>query len=442
MIELEKSFLHEVTRDEKIVKLAIDGHVTEAYFQYPETKLLFRIIKYNFDRYSQVLRTDTLQSLLRVSQRMTPEDQSQVTILLEEVKLLPDCSDFNVLLDEFTNYYKITCIKNSLEASVSFLADKNPDKALDRLKSDIVSLERAINTAGLESGYFGENHKEMIFKYLDSKNHPEKYKGIELGYRTIDNITNGLPKNTVTIIMGSPKSAKSVLLVNVAYHNLLLKKRIYYHVNEGGKEMVENRLACRATGLIMDRIERRQLSDAEFQTYTQFLESISKTKQIYIDSVPRSLSSISYIERKVKDLEIDGAVDLVIVDYMSIMSPDDKTLNQGWEKIGAVAMDLKNLAAKLNVPILTIMHVNADGLKSETAQFEMHQMGLSREPLKHVDLIMSWKINDQEELDTTRQGQGVLTLSGSRFCGSGKVTLNMNTNIMKISEYDLNRILH
>jgi replicative DNA helicase len=443
MSDIEKRFLHELTRSTDNIKATLDALVSADYFLYPSNKTLFKIIKYNFEKYYTVLQSDTLQSLLGISQKLSQDDQAKISVLFEEVKLLPDASDFKVVIDEFKEYFKTNSIKQSLERAVSSLHDKAPDTALDQLKSDIVTLERALNSTGYDCGYFGNNSDKIIDFYVDAKAHPEKYKGAESGFKTIDLITNGFPKGTVTIIMGTSKSGKSVLMLNMAYHNMLQGKRVYYHVNEGGRILVQNRLICRATGLEMNKIERRTLSDAEFAQYSAFVKSLDTDKRICIDSVARSASTVSYIERKVDELKVDGPIDLIIVDYMSLMRPEDKTIRQGWEKLNAISMDLKDLAMKVNIPIVTIMHVNNEGAKARNDRkyFTLEDMGLSHEPAKNVDLIASWWVDDKE-LKATNRTKGVLSLQASRFCSQGDTTLLVDTSLMKIEEFDLTKVLH
>lgn len=441
-MELEKKFLHEIAVSIENLKKAFDLLVDETYFQYPDSKNLFKVIQYNFKTYGTVLQSDTLQSLLRMSKHMTPEAQSRVAILFEELKSFPVVSDFNVLLDELREYYKTNSIKQSLEKAVTSLHDKNPDEAMSRLKTDLVTLERSINVEGHDAGYFGSDADAKLEQYLDAKAHPELYRGIDLGFSTIDSITNGLPKGSVTIIMGTAKSAKSVLMVNVAYHNLLKGKRVYYHVNEGGRSLVEQRIACRATGLIMDKIERRTLDDTEFNRYSTFMKVCGQRQLLYVDSVPRSLSSASYIERKVEELSTDGPIDLIIIDYMSLMKPDDRSMKTGWERLSAISLELKDLGMKTNIPILTIMHVNRPGAKDDKKNFDLEDMGLSYEPSKNVDLVMSWRLADEDELKSTRQAQGNLSIEASRFSGTGDTTLKVNTNVMLMEEFDLSKMLH
>lgn len=443
MIEIEKKVLHELVKNTAAIKMMLLAGVNYKYFQYTETRNLFLIVEFNYKQHQQVLQSDTLQSWLTRSQKMNAEEKAQATVLFEEVKLLPDFSDVAVLIEDFIAYYKTTCVKNALDKSVSLLSNNQPDKAMSQLKTDIVNLERATSITQIQSGYFAENYQDKLIRYDDEKLNPEKYKGMELGFRTIDNITNGLPKGSVTIIIGSQKSAKSVLLGNIAFHNFNKGKRVYYHVNEGGKDLVENRFACRATGLVMDKIERRQLSDTELALYKDFFANNSKTKRMYIDSVARSNSTVSYIEQKVNELRVDGPVDLIMIDYMSLMKSESSSSKKTYEVLGDLAMDLKDLAGKLQLPIITIMHVNRDGMKDKDKDhFGLEDMGLSNEPSKHVDLVLSWRVKDGQELKRTRQGQGVLSVEASRFCGEGDVTLQINTNLMKISEYDLAKVLH
>ena len=62
-------------------------------------------------------------------------------------------------------------------------------------------------------------------------------------------------------------------------------------------------------------------------------------------------------------------------------------------------------------------------------------MGLSLEPLKHVDMIVSWRITgDIEQFERTHTGQGFLTIKGARDSETKEISLEVNTNKMKIYE--------
>ena len=92
-------------------------------------------------------------------------------------------------------------------------------------------------------------------RFLDAEQHPEKYKGINVGFDGFDKLTGGLVGGTVTLIIGGWKSAKSVLSMNMA-HNVATSdfntkrvgKRVLYHVNEGRFELNQARLSILCDG--------------------------------------------------------------------------------------------------------------------------------------------------------------------------------------------------
>lgn len=436
---IEKQILQKFLEKTDYIKEALEKQVTYKYFQYPDTRKMFELIEYHFNTHHEVLNRDTFQSYIRQATKLTPEELSRQSVLYEEVVLLTNSSNFDVLLEEFRNYYATNSLKSTLDSALDKIADKEPGKAIDLLKAKVSTLERDLITVVPESGFFGDKIDKILQRYQDKKLNPEKYKGLEFGWKTFDKDSNGVLPGCVAVITGSMKSAKSVLLINIAYYNLLQGKNVYYHVNEGGAQLVENRFACRGTGLMLDRIMRCQLDPAEYIKYEGWLQKYKGNNQLYVDPVLRSLSTASYIEQRMLEAQQARGVkfDMVVVDHLGLMSPGKRGDYTSYEKYDEISMELKEFALKNNVPVVTVMHVTREGMKSQKKNYEMHEMGLSLGPAKNLDTIISWRVDDEEELKTTRRGHGTLSIQGSRESGGQETNLQIDTNIMKIWEVEL-----
>lgn len=436
---IEKQILQKFLEKTEYIQTALEKQVTYKYFQYPDTRKMFELIEYHYNSHHEVLNRDTFQSYIRQATKLTPEELSRQSVLFEEVILLTNSSNFDVLLEEFRNYYATNSLKSTLDTTLDKLADKEPSKAIDFLKTKVTTLERDLIVQRPDSGFFGDKIDKIIERYNDKKIHPEKYKGLEFGWKTFDRDSNGVLPGCVAVITGSMKSAKSVLLINIAYYNLLQGKNIYYHVNEGGASLVEDRLSCRGTGLMMDRIMRCQLDPAEYIKYEGWLQQYKSNNQLYVDPVLRSLSTVPYIERRMLDAEQQRGMkfDMVIIDHLGLMSPGQRGDYSSYEKYDEISMELKEFALKHKLPVITVMHVTREGMKSQKKNFEMHEMGLSLGPAKNLDTIISWRVDDEEELKTTRRGHGSLSIQGARESGGKETNLQIDTNIMKIWEVEL-----
>lgn len=417
-------------------KLFKDRNLNAAYFLEPEKREFFNIIWNHYTTKNDILAKDSLESYMRQSN--DPDDKrAKWLVFYSELLYAPKASNFDVVLDEFVLWYKTQTIGKAFEAATSIMHDKNPDEALETVQAELNKLRAATSKKQDEGEFIGST--DLIALYETRRDHPELFKGIELGFPTLDAELTHKP-GTVTLIIGQMKSAKSVLMVNIANNLLSQGKKVYYHVNEGGLDLVRNRLISCASGLPMTKIERTLLNVEERAIYDVHAQQFTSNPFLYVDPVPSSFSTSEYISAKVTALEETlGKFDAILVDYLGLMNTTKK-VDAGWQVPGAIALELKDLAMKHKVPVIVIAHVNRKGMQEDKKHFDMDEMGLSIEPLKHVDVIASWRIHELELFEKNNIGLGTLSVRGSRQSGQVEVVLDVDTNKMKIWEKAHHRI--
>lgn len=434
--DIEKQVLANLVHTPDNIKLLESRGINKEYFLFPDCQKLFVIFAYHYENYGLSLESDSLQLLLKQSQAISEDQQKRIGILFEEIKGIPVSSNFDLLLTEFISYFKIQSIARLLDKAAGKVSDKNPDQAISDLKSGVISLVKALEPPTVSKISVGENADAVIAEYFDRKQHPEKYQGISIGFPSFDRATGGLMKGTVTLVMGQMKSAKSVLMTNIMRNVFQNGKRVYYHVNEGGQRLVVNRFMSCHLELPYNSIRNCNMNADEETKYIQFLQGLKGNPNINIESVMPANSTAEYIDRKIQELNENGPVDLVLVDYLGLMTSPAKNIDSDWKKWGQIALELKSIAMDRQVPIIALTHVNRKGMESESGKnFDLSDFGLSIEPLKHVDLICSWRIQDHESFKLTHKGTGKLAIMGARDSEEPEVSLDVNTNMMKIGEH-------
>lgn len=428
-IERERQFLSTVMRSVENIKLAKQYRVGDEFFGKLETKTVFSAIIYQYDKYHDVVKEDTFKLLAMRSKKLTQEQKNEVVNEFIAILNTNPVSNFETELDDFIEAYKLDYLQTTVNKAIKDIKSLDGENALNSLKTGLNQLEKKISRELSTSGYFGD--EDVLAEYADKKLHPEKYIGVQIGIQDFDNATNGLLKGTVTLIMGQMKSAKSVLMVNMANYMFSSGKKIYYHVNEGGYALVRDRLISCATGLNYSKIRRCELTPQEETIFADHLARVKASKRLFIDSVGPVQSTATFIENRIREL---GVPDVILVDYLNLMQTDDKTIKSSWEKIGAITIELKNLAMKYQVPIVVLTHVNRQGMSSKGDSYELDEIGNSLESIKHVDTIASWRIVDPEQFKNTHIGNGVLAIQGARDSETPKITLYIDTHIMKITQ--------
>lgn len=431
-LDFEKKILANMLTSHLKVQVCIEGSIKSFFFQHTETAKLFDIIIWHHKKYQKVLEKDSLPIVLKLGKKLSEEMKTKLIVLFEEFKDMEIVSNFHLLLDEFRNYHEFNVLSLTFKKSMDDMADNKTKAVLKRLKTNIAQLEQDVNPNALDSGFFAADAERVIAEYKDKREHPEKYVGIKVNIAELDDVTNGFEEGTVIYLMGEMKSGKSVVMANFAMNIASQGKRVYYHINEGSKRMVRDRLTSCACAIPYNNIKWGTMTPEEDERCKKYLRDQQSKKLIYLDRVSPAMSSAAYIDGKLSELEGDGKFDIVLVDMIPNMTTDNPEAKD-WKKLGVIALELKSLAMKHRLPVIVLAHVNTEGMKSGSKSFGLKHAGVSKEPLKVVDLIVSWRIDKPEEFAKTNEGLATLSVQGSRDSASPPlIPIYINTNMMKI----------
>jgi replicative DNA helicase len=167
--------------------------------------------------------------------------------------------------------------------------------------------------------------------------HPDEIHGVPTGFKDLDHMLTGLQPSDLLIIAGRPGQGKTGFLLSVARNAALLhKKRVAIFSMEMSNEQVVQRLISQETGIDSQRLRSGKLDEDELPLFTQAIEVLSDTK-IFLDDTRR--------------LHMEHGLDLVVVDYLQLMSSDTRNDNRVQE-VSYISRHLKVLARELNVPVL------------------------------------------------------------------------------------------
>lgn len=281
MNDIEKNILSTLNSDPSFFNNCQKRNISKKMFLYPECKWLYDIITYHNESYGQVLKSDSLQTLLQQSTKIPEQSKQSISVLFEELKQLQPASNFDLLLDGFFEYYKFNSVKQVFSKAVESLSEGKVGNTICQTQSELGKLERELSPVTNASGFFKEDIVNITSEIADRLQNPDKYKGVLIGIPTIDRATGGLQKGSVSLIIGSQKSGKSVLMTNIVHNLIKNKKKVYYHVNEGGKKLVYNRYISRSTGIPVSKIrDVESMTPDEYNLCMSFLNQEDRKRHV------------------------------------------------------------------------------------------------------------------------------------------------------------------
>ncbi len=185
----------------------------------------------------------------------------------------------------------------------------------------------------------------------------ETITGLPSGFKALDWLTNGWKKTDLIIVAARPSMGKSALVLNCAENACQLVEEAVVAVFslEMSKEQLTDRLICSMARVDQKRYERNLLNDRE-QERVGFAVNRLQSMRIEIDDTP----AISPVQARSKAMMIRAKykrLDLIVVDYMQLMSGSKKTESRQQE-VSAISRELKSLAKEMDAPVIALSQLS------------------------------------------------------------------------------------
>lgn len=200
--------------------------------------------------------------------------------------------------------------------------------------------------------------------------------GIPTGFNKYDEaIGGGLRRKCVDLISARPKVGKSVFADNVALNVSSRGIPVLMLDTEMSKEDHLNRLLANISGVPINEIATGKFvdDDEKRQKIADAVEKIESIPYSYVSVAGKPFDQIlNLIKRWVmQDVRSDenGKTNncLIIYDYLKLMSSSSITNNiQEYQALGFQITSLHNLCVKLDIPCLSFVQLNRDGITKES----------------------------------------------------------------------------
>jgi replicative DNA helicase len=185
--------------------------------------------------------------------------------------------------------------------------------------------------------------------------------GVPTGLNDLDERLGGLHKSDLVIIAGRPSMGKTALATNIGYYaaKKILddnkKSSIAFFSLEMSSEQLSTRILSEQSRIKSNDIRRGKVSEEEFNRLIETSRSIHDLP-LYIDETPAiTISTLSNRARRIKRL---FGLDLIIVDYIQLMTTSSKRYDGRVQEISEITQGLKALAKELSVPVLALSQLS------------------------------------------------------------------------------------
>ena len=181
-------------------------------------------------------------------------------------------------------------------------------------------------------------------------------KGMSTGYKYLDKLLNGLHKSDLIVLAARPGVGKTSFAMNMVENVALTGKSCAVFSLEMSKQQLVQRMMCAVAGVSMEHATKGQMTKMEWLKIAKAKELLSSTK-IFIDD--SAMITPQEILSKCRRLKRKNGLDLVMIDYIQLMTPDKrKNIENRQQEITEITRTLKLLAKEIDVPVLALSQLS------------------------------------------------------------------------------------
>lgn len=353
--------------DNKLLDILIDKNTPDGYVLNEMLKhiLLEKIsLKPNAiireELLSNTMYKDRLEYILARYEKKVKNNKQYINLVKNKLKL--------------SSLYKMYVKFNQRmqEIITNIRTEQSFEKNIDIILRDLNSLYKEIIFDRIASEFIfsdasGSDFEGVYELYYSKDKTKQREKLIKTGISVIDALFNnyGLPKGNIYMFSAPYGMGKTRFLSALALRMFSLGYNTYHITIENEKDEIIKLYMNILLGLSDDEIEQlpkeRVLKEIELRikSIKEKYDNHLEIKKLAYKSNPQDIEM--YILQK---LEINNAKpDVILIDHVDLLYPLDKNKTDLFGRFEDVMMDLKNIAEKYNIAIITASQLNREGIK-------------------------------------------------------------------------------
>jgi replicative DNA helicase len=203
--------------------------------------------------------------------------------------------------------------------------------------------------------HIGELAKAEIEHLESARASQSTLTGLDTGFVRLNEMTLGLQRKDLVILAARPSMGKTSLAVNISLHaaRRAHKKVAIFSLEMSAEQLVRRMLAAEA------RVDQKRIASAYFsksdrQRLSMEAEALHDL-DLWIDDTPSM--TVLELSAKARRLKQERGLDLVMVDYMQLMTGGAR-FSSRTEEVSAISRGLKAVAKELDLPMLVLSQLS------------------------------------------------------------------------------------
>lgn len=421
--DAEKSVLGSLMLDKNAIHVIVDILNPEDFYNEKHSIIYGAML----ELYSNKDPIDILTTSTKLKEKKILKDIGGSSYLTEIINSVPSSSNVKHYAEIV---HKKSVLRDLITSSdhisqLGYQEDEDIDSLLDNAEQKIFSIARYSIKQKFQTpkGAVGEA-RERIARLHESK---DELRGVSSGFPDLDNLLSGFQKSDLIILAARPSMGKTALALDIARHVAKNNKKVgIFSLEMSAQQVVDRLISAKANVDSWKLRTGRGLKDDELSRINDALEELSN-EPIFIDD--EASKNIMQMRAMARRLQAEHGLDLLIVDYLQLMTPRQKTDNIV-QQMTEVSRSLKGLAKELNVPVLALSQLSRAVEARQDKRPKLHDLRDSGSIEQDADVVMfiyrEDKYKDKEEDVVTSHSEAEILIEKHRNGPTGRVRLHFH----------------
>lgn len=311
-------------------------------------------------------------------------------------------------------------------AKLALKQDESVEMAMDGAEKAVFGVSERRSTRDLQP------IKTVLSEYLDristiSNRDPDTY-GVPTGFIDLDRLLGGMQPSDFLIIAGRPSTGKTAFLLSAA-NNAAQKHRKHVAIFslEMSNDQLVQRMISQETNIDSQRLRMGKLEGEEWSVLAHAAEVLNNTV-LFLDDTP-ALTPLQ-LRTKCRRLHLEFQLDLILVDYLQLMSSGLRSENRTQE-VSYISRNLKVLARELNVPVLAAAQLSRSIEQRADKEPMLSDLRESGSLEQDADIVLFIHQPDEYRKDSLKENITQIRVTKHRNGPTGTVELIFRKNIAK-----------
>jgi len=417
-LEAEKSILAAMMVDKIALQKGLEK-VSADHFYLERHQIIFKAMLELEDN-NQAVDIITLIDKLRTMQKL--EEAGGIVYLTEMSSIAPLVSN----IGDYCDIVKEKALLREVVSVARNMADKaysdgEFEEIIDRAEMQFFELSRQRDTKSYS--IIRDVVKETFEQIEENYRTKDQITGLRTGYVDFDDITNGLQPSDLVIIAARPSMGKTALCLNFAQNIALREKaNVLFFSLEMASHQLVHRMICSEARVNSQRVRKGYVEQQEWDRIGQAVATLSEAK-VFIDDTPGI--PILELRSKARRLKSERGVDLIIVDYLQLVTSPHRSENRQQE-IAYITRQLKELARELEIPLIALAQLSRQVEQRQDKRPMLSDLRESGEIEQTADVVGFIYREDYYDQETDQKNIAEILISKQRNGPTGRIKLMFN----------------